>query len=311
MSPSETDKLALETADFAIKTHEDVRREAQRVDKITDAAGERVRAATLAARFEDWATARLSPRHRRHARLAAFDERVGEVEVRMGETMREQAELRERIPAAEAEYAEALARFHANGKGARPTSAAPALEERIQELADDYSALEALASETLAEKAAWVTAHRDGLVKDARADVEEAATEYIRAVDRLVAARDDLVGARRDELYFRLYPHESAASDPPTVSLAGGIRARLRTAVPGLSLAFGLPELRRLLEADAEFVAAMRTPAQAEALRDSDDVRHDREAIWAATEEGQAALRRDREEARQRYRDEWGMEPGW
>jgi hypothetical protein len=89
-----------------------------------------------------------------------------------------------------------------------------------------------------------------------------------------VAAREDLVGARRDELYFRLYPHESAAFDPPTVSLVGGIPARLRSAVPGLSVPLGLRELRRLLEADAEFVATMRTPAQAEELRDRDDVRH-------------------------------------
>ena len=181
----------------------------------------------------------------------------------------------------------------------------------MQELAEDYAALEALVGETLAAKAAWVESHRDALVKDARAGVEEAAAEYRHAVDRLVTARDDLVGARRDELYFRLYPHESAGSEPPAVSLAGGITARLRSAIPGLSLAFGLPELRRLLEADAEFVAGMRTPAQAEALRDPDDVQHDREAIWVATEQGQAALRRDREEARQRYRDEWGMEPGW
>ena len=126
-----------------------------------------------------------------------------------------------------------------------------------------------------------------------------------------MAAREDLVGARHDELYFSLYPHESAASDPPTVSLVGGIPARLRSAVPGLSVPLGLLELRRLLEADAEFVAEMRTPTQAEELRDRDDVRHDREAVWVATDEGQAALRRDREEARQRYRDEWGMEPDW
>ena len=119
------------------------------------------------------------------------------------------------------------------------------------------------------------------------------------------------MGARRDELYFRLYPHASAASDPPTVSLVGGVTARLRSAVPGLSLALGLPELRRLLEADAEFVAAMRTPAQAEALRDRDDVRPDREAIWAATEEGQAALRAIVRRRGSADRDEWGMEPSW
>ena len=62
---------------------------------------------------------------------------------------------------------------------------------------------------------------------------------------------------------------------------------------------------------DAELSEALRLdpPAQAEALRSRDDVRHDREAIWAATEEGQAALRRDREEARERYRREWGRSP--
>ena len=314
----ETEKLANATADALVTTHErlmdtrdHVREQKQRIDKVTDAAGERVRAATLAVRFENWASARLSPRHRRHARLASFDEQVAELETRMGEVTREQAELRDRIPAAEDEYAQALARFHANGKGERPTSAVPALEERIQELAEDYAALEALIGETLGEKAAWVESKRDALVKDAREIVEEAVAEYRRAVDRLVAAREDVVGARKDELYFRLYPHESAGSDAPIVSLVGGVPARLRSAVPGLSLAFGVPELRRLLEADAEFVAAMRTPAQAEALRERGDVRHDREAIWAATEEGQAALRRDRQEARERYAREWGRYTDW
>jgi hypothetical protein len=316
----ETDKLANMTADALVTTHERlmdtrdrVRDQARRVDKLTDAAGERVRQASLATRFENWATARLSPRNRRSEKIATFDARVAELEQRMGAIGREQAELRERIPEAEREYGEALARFHADGKGARPVSAVPELEERLRQLADDYGALEALVGETLAEKTSYVEANRKALAKDAAQAVQEASAGYREAIDRLLAAREELVASRLDELYFKLYPSEAVASAPPQTPLVGGIIGRMREAVPGWQITLGVPELRRLLEADVEFVASMLTPAQQAALRERDPeaVRFDQEAIWTTTEAGQEALRRERQEARERYAREWGRQPGW
>jgi hypothetical protein len=57
----------------------------------------------------------------------------------------------------------------------------------------------------------------------------------------------------------------------------------------------------------------MLTPAQQAALRERDPeaVRFDEEAIWTQTEAGQEALRKERQEARERYRRERGTEPGW
>ena len=229
----------------------------------------------------------------------------------MGETIREQVELRERISAAEAEYAEALARFHADGKGARPTSAVPALEQRIQELAEDYAALEALLNEVLAEKIEWVETNRNALIRDAERESKEKRAAYTDAADRLMEAREELIVARRDELYFRLFPDASLASEPPALMLAGGAVARLRAA--GFSAAFGIQELRRLLEADAEFVASMMTGDQRQAIRarEPDPAPEPGEATWAGTPEHQEQVKRERREAREAYRREWGTWPAW
>lgn len=34
-------------------------------------------------------------------------------------------------------------------------------------------------------------------------------------------------------------------------------------------------------------------------------------AVWMETQEGQEALCRERQEARERYAREWGQQPGW
>jgi hypothetical protein len=317
----ETDKLAIATADAVIatdgrldKTREALRAERQRLDRLTDAPGERIRQATLALQLTDWAAARLSPRRRRSDKIAAFDERVGELEARMGALSRESAELYEKIPAAEAEHSAAVAAWHADGgKGSRPLSRVPELEARLRETQEDHTALGALVGEVLAEKTAYVESHRKSLEKDARAAVEEASAGYREAAEHLVQARAELEDARRDELYFKLYPHEATGSGQTQVPLLGGAVARMREAVPGWQVTLGVPELRRLLDADAQFLATMVTPQQAEVIRASDPeaVRLDREAFWQQTEAGQEALRRERQEVRDAYRREWGTNPGW
>ncbi len=74
-----------------------------------------------------------------------------------------------------------------------------------------------------------------------------------------------------------------------------------------------MPELRRLLEGDADFLAELVTPEQKQALlaRHPEPPRLNRDAVWIHTDDGQEALRREREEARERFRREWGREPGW
>ena len=164
MTPSQTDKLAIETADLALATNERVEKEKQRIDNLANVADERVRTAALATRFQDWATGRLSPWRRRHEKLDAFDERVAELEARRGELARTMNEIRVRTPAGEAEHQAALTRWHAEAaNGSRPESPVPALEAELRRLKEDYEALASLIDEMLAEKAAWVEAHRDAL----------------------------------------------------------------------------------------------------------------------------------------------------
>ena len=150
---SETDKLAVETADFALETHEEVQDQARRVDKLADAEGERLRQAELTSRLTDGASRRVSPRRRRHEKLSEFDQRVSELEARSGAILREQAELRNQIPATEAEYQRALSEWLREGsQGERPRSRVPELEERVRDLADEHEAVQTRIGEALAEK---------------------------------------------------------------------------------------------------------------------------------------------------------------
>ena len=220
--------------------------------------------------------------------------------------------VRDRIPQADAEYRERLTRWHGEGsKGARPQSPLPALENELRALEEDHGALEALISEALAEKVAWIEAHRDALIRDAEHESKEKRAAYADAADRLVEARDEFIVARRDEIYFQVFPDASLASEPPALMLAGGSVARLRAA--GLSVPFGMQELRRLLEADADFVSSMMTGDQRQALRarEPDPAPAPGDAMWNATPEYQEQVKRERREAREAYRREWGVWPDW
>lgn len=212
---------------------------------------------------------------------------------------------------AEAEHHAALTAWHEKRKGARPASPVPALEAELRALEEDYTAFEALIEKALAEKTAWIAGHQDALVRDAAVAKSEAAANYLSAIDRLVEARETLLAARQDELYFALFPDSSVRSSAPTGMLVGGFVNRIRDVIPGLQVTFGVPALRRLLEADVEFAANVATPDQKHVLRERDpaaDASADG-AIWAESEEGQEQLRKERQEARERYFREWGRYP--
>ena len=148
-------------------------------------------------------------------------------------------------------------------------------------------------------------------MKDAGAAVREAEARYRATIEQLLGAREELVDARVDEIWSKLYPADVVASTPPPPPLVGGIPARLRAAVPGLQVPITPPDLRRLLEADAEFVVEMMTPQQREALRAAEGLPAHDGVVWAGSPEHTEQLRREREEARQRYAREWGQLPNW
>ncbi len=134
---------------------------------------------------------------------------------------------------------------------------------------------------------------------------------YRVAIERLLSAREEVSAARRDEIWARLFPDGSARSEPPTAMVAGGVISRLRAAVPGLQVTFGMPELRRLLEADVEFVASAVTSDQKQALAAREPAAKSSltEAIRTQTEEGQEVPRREQRERQEAYRREWGVYP--
>jgi hypothetical protein len=80
-----------------------------------------------------------------------------------------------------------------------------------------------------------------------------------------------------------LYPDLTVTSEPPAAMLVGGIISRVRAAVPGLQITLGMPELRRLLEADADFAASAIAPDQKQVLAARDPATSaEAAAIWTA-----------------------------
>jgi hypothetical protein len=67
----------------------------------------------------------------------------------------------------------------------------------------------------LSQKIAYVEARRAKLTKQADRQAEEARARYLRLVDELAEAREDLRGYRRAAVWARLYPTEQAGAEPP------------------------------------------------------------------------------------------------
>ena len=65
----------------------------------------------------------------------------------------------------------------------------------------------------------------------------------------------------------------------------------------------------RVLRDDAAIVAEAMTRDQVLELGAA--VPQENAAVWTGTLEGQEALRREQQEAREQYQREWGRVPGW
>jgi len=310
MSRDETDRLAEMTADAVIVVNEKLKGQQRKA-----AEAEQGRLARIMQGAEAIARFRLSPRRDRWAEIAAFDARVDELEGRHGAVMSEIAAVREQLPAVEAEYQLTLAAWHAahGQKGDRPESTVPALTTRVQALQDDLGAIDRLIEQALQEKATFVRKYRRRLVQQAARATVEARAAYEAAIAALTSAREELRLARRDQVWASLFPHGSLVSEPPlSTVLAGGLVNRWRRA--GIAQSFGLKELERLLEEDADVLATAMTREQAAELAGTDARLLGTDVHWQETEEGRKREREEKAAARRRIAQEWGSEPpefGW
>lgn len=304
MSRDETARLAEQTAAAVIAVDGKLKGQQR---KAVEA--EQGRLARLMQGAETIARFRLSPRRDRWAEVAAFDDRVGELEGRHGSLMNELTATREQLPVAAAEHEQALALWYADGaKGARPESAVPMLEARVRDMQDDLGAIDRLIEQALQEKATFVLKHRRRLVQQATRATVEARAAYEAAIAALTSAREELRLARRDQVWASLFPHGSLVSEPPLTSmLAAGLVARWKRA--GISQSFGLAELTKLLLEDADVLATASTREQAAALAGTDARLLGTDTVWQETEEGKKREREEQAEAIARHVREWGSPP--
>jgi len=204
---------------------------------------------------------RLSPARNRWPEIAAFDERVAELEMRQAAKA---DELRDREIAAPAADTDRLATWQLDGeKGPRPEPELPGIREQIQRRQEEWEALTRATARVLADKTAFVDKHRGRLVKEADSYASEAYARYLELVDQLAEARADLSAKRSAAVWARLYPAEQAGRGPAD-TFAGGRKRPLQAM--GLSANV---EPRRVLDglpADAEWLADAATPEQPAAI---------------------------------------------
>ena len=259
-------------------------------------------------RFERVAGLRLSPRRNRWRELAELDAKVGQLEARAGQLMLELAATRERLPSAEAEYQAALAVWHTSGqRGARPQSPVPALEAKLQALEEDTVALDEMVERALQEKADFVQRHRRRLVREADQATQDAVDHYLRLLEELERARDDLYEARASAVWAAMFPSELLNTLPPA-AIAGGLRKPVEETL-GITTQLAPGSIWKLLRLDAAALAEGATHEQRAALEGRDPRRDADAAVWSQTPEGQEAERRERRLARERYTRQWGHPP--
>lgn len=225
---------------------------------------------------------RLSPRRNRWRDIAAFDERVAELERRRTEIAAQIADLHTRAQTAAATHEEQLAAWFAAGSTKdRPVSEVPALEQEIADRHADAEAAARAIDTVLAEKHAYVEQHRPKLQAEAAKATAAARQRYLAAVEEARQARTDLIEQRAEELWVAAFPDPAASEQAGfPVALCLGLKAPVAEFLPGQTAQIPAAGVFDVLARDAETVAAMATGRQAELLGAKKQRSPLTEAMW-------------------------------
>ena len=157
------------------------------------------------------------------------------------------------------------------------------------------------------DKARFVEKNRRRLVREADKATEGAQARYAQALDAAERARGELIDCRAAALWASLFPGELANQAPDVAAVAANLRKPVESVLQ-LKTRLAADGVFRVLRSDAGIRASAMTREQALALGAADP--HQDAAIWQGTPEHQEQMRKERQEARERYRREWGQEPG-
>lgn len=243
--------------------------------------------------------ARISPRHRnRWPELLAIDERWEDCDRRQEELRLSLTDLHTRRQRAEAEHADALAAWMVAGQqDPKPVSEAKALDDAIAEGDAEYAAIDNVRDRILEERIAFVEKHRKRLMRDAERAAEQAKERYLRAVDELAQAREELVGLRETTVWASLYPSDTLTSMAPSYALVGGRRRETEQHLAGMTGQLPAHAVLALLRADAVYFATVSTVEQAAAMQGVTAAElTTREAMWAGSDADLARQEREKEQ---------------
>jgi hypothetical protein len=128
--------------------------------------------------------------------------------------------------------------------------------------------------------------------------------EYLAAVDNLAAARQRLLEARSSALWAALYPDPSLVASPPD-AIALGLAKPVAEALPGYRAQLQPAKLWQLLRTDADLLCSALTNEQRTQLGHKDPPK----VVWADSPEAKEQERREKQEALEAYKREWGHYP--
>jgi hypothetical protein len=310
------DKLAAraeEAADIALGSAQIAKKAAEKVVEAIPTPDPRadVNYQRLAG-LEQSMLAMISPRHRnRWPELRAFEERIVDNDRKQEELRVRLGELHERRQRADAEYATALAGWMASGQQEpKPLSEVTALDQAIVEGQAKLAAFDALRDRILEEKIAFAKKHRKRLVRDAERATEQAKARYLKFVDQLANAREELIGLRETTVWASLFPSETLVTPAPSHVLVGGRLSKTEPHLPGLKRELPAHAVLALLRADAEHLASVSTLEQAAAMQGVSEAMLKRDvAMWADSEEGRVWQKREKERLIEQHTREWGQRP--
>ena len=250
---------------------------------------------------------RLSPRRSLWPEIAAYDERARELEQRAQALNDEIAAREQALRDAGRSDRERLTEWQlGDGKGPRPEPTAPAIEREIEEKKADRAAALAARERVYADKARSVEKNRRRLVREADKATLKAQARYEEAIEEAERARGDLVDLRAAALWASLFPSELASQQADVGAVAANLRKPVESV---LQLKTRLPAdgVFRVLRSDAEILANAMTHDQALELGAANPQQN--AALWVGTPEHQEQMRKERREALERFKREWGHYP--
>ena len=231
---------------------------------------------------EQSALLRIGPRRNRWRDLFEYEERLAELEQRRTALLEEISALNLQLQEEPGRHTAALARWMQEGeRGDRPVSRVPEFEAAVGDRQAEYEAAGLTYDQLLRQRAEHVVSNRGRFASDVRKAKEKAQAEYVRLVDALEAARQELLELRSTEVWCGLFPSELLQNEPNTQTLVGGRKAMQEPLLPGVQAGLIARNVFELLRADVRFCSDVATVDQYAALEGVTARKlTGREAVW-------------------------------